>query len=104
MPLDERSSAEETSGGNLLPQSEKTSEVSDTKDESYDDLPKSLFPEVEETVIKYKDFGYIRPGSLSEELRAKIILKGSLFFQNKDEEYLFPTEFTQNKSRSLTSS
>jgi hypothetical protein len=104
MPLDERSSAEETSGGNLLPQSEKTSEVSDTDDESSDDLPKSLSPEVEETVIKYKDFGYIRPGSLSEELRAKIVLKGSLFFQNKDEEYLFPTEFTQNKSRSLTSS
>ena len=83
MPLDERSSAEETSGGNLLPQSEKTSEVSDTKNESFDDLPKSLFPEVEETVIKYKDFGYIRPGSLSEELRAKIVLKGSLFFQTK---------------------
>lgn len=87
----------------ILSESEEKTDTS-TSDEQDNHGSRSEVSEEEvESVIVHHDFGCIQPGGLSEKLTGKIVAKGSLYFQNKDKEFLFPKEVTQDKQRSLTS-
>lgn len=55
-----------------------------------------------EPVIRNRDFGYLPQITLSEGLTAKIVDKGSVYFQNKDSAELFPKLQLYGKQRGLT--
>ncbi|KAH9523342.1 hypothetical protein Btru_066438 [Bulinus truncatus] len=87
-PLGERSSAEETSGETFF-QSEKTSEVSDTDDQSSDDFAKSLSPEFEKTVFRSR-MSLLSPGS--QTLAEFIQLTGILLRAAENYDYSYNHE------------
>lgn len=52
-------------------------------------------------VIRNRDFGYLPQQGICEELKAKIVQKGSAFFQNRDSNF-FPKVKIYGKQRGLT--
>jgi hypothetical protein len=55
-----------------------------------------------EPVIRNRDFGFLPQTTLSEGLTAKIVEKGSVYFQSRDSAALFPKLKLYGKQRGLT--